>query len=393
MTLLQCLIENELKIPNYQKCTLVDMLRCIYQYCGHNYKTTYKIEKIKSLIPNNNHIILVLVDGMGSNLIEKLPDSYLLKSNKKIGLITVNPATTGAALTSVATGEYPANHGTIGWYSFNREKNIEFCPVTFTSRVDNIDLGLYDISENDVYRCESVMNKLKRKTYAFFPKDIVNSKFSKFTLLEDNSRIGYENIRQAFSLIIDNLMKEKEKTFSYLYIPDVDSYEHKYGINSRQVNNVLNEIENELRRIQKLNISDLTMVITADHGQTNVELGDVVMDFVKYQKYFYALPGIDLGMATYYIKSGKEEDFEQEFRKDFYDRMFLYKTEEFLKHNIFGNEGYSQHFNNSIGEYISFCKKGYYFVNSTDVDKYLNKVKGNHSGLSSDEVEIPLIII
>lgn len=48
----------------------------------------------------------------------------------------------------------------------------------------------------------------------------------------------------------------------------------------------------------------------------------------------------------------------------------------------------------NLGEFISFCKKGAYFVNTIeDTEKYIGKIKGSHSGFSKEELIIPLIVI
>ena len=47
----------------------------------------------------------------------------------------------------------------------------------------------------------------------------------------------------------------------------------------------------------------------------------------------------------------------------------------------------------NLGEYISICRKGRYLINNPNIEKYYGKIKGNHSGLSCDEMIIPLIII
>lgn len=118
------------------------------------------------------------------------------------------------------------------------------------------------------------------------------------------------------------------------------------------------------------------------------------MDFEKYNKYFYALPGIDYGTATYYIKENKKEEFLKEFRKDYNDKMYIFDTEEFIKNNILGKEPISPYMKSNLGEFISFCKKGAYFVNTIeDTEKYIGKIKGSHSGFSKEELIIPLIVI
>ena len=74
--------------------------------------------------------------------------------------------------------------------------------------------------------------------------------------------------------------------------------------------------------------------------------------------------------------------------------MFIFNTEEFIKNNIFGNEKISRYMKSNLGEFVSFCKKGAYFVNSIEsTEKYIGKIKGSHSGFSKEELTIPLIVL
>ena len=121
---------------------------------------------------------------------------------------------------------------------------------------------------------------------------------------------------------------------------------------------------------------------------------DITMDFEKYCKYFYALPTIDYGTAMYYVKEDKKKEFLIEFEKDYKNEMYIFKTEEFIENHMFGNDKMSEYMKNNIGEFISLCKKGAYFVNEiNEPEKYIGKVKGSHSGLSKEELTVPLIVI
>ena len=296
-------------------------------------------------------------------------------------------------LPSIATAEYPSTHGMIGWYNYNRDRNIDYYTLLFKDRYSGKNLRELDINENDIYVCDSKMNKLKRKTIALFPEHIVNSDFSKFVL--NKNRVAYNSVEEAFKKATNEIQKNLDKeTFTYLYLPYVDSESHYNGVYSKEVNKVINEIEEQLIKLKNQQIQDLEIIIIADHGQIDVIDNDITMDFEKYNKYFYALPGIDFGTATYYVKNDKRKEFLEEFEKDYKDRMYIFETDEFIKNNIFGKEKISQYMKSNLGEYISFCKKGLYFVNTiVDAEKYIGKIKGSHSGFSKEELTIPLIVI
>lgn len=391
MGLLECLKINNMELPNTEEYSIVDAIRVVYIYSGNSLKGDQYTKGLEKYIKNKKHLLFILSDGMGSNLIDSLPYDSILKRNKKLDLKTVSPSTTGCVLSSVATAEYPCVHGMIGWYSYNREKNIAYYPVLYEERYTHKDLEEFGLMESDVYVYPSKMNELRRKTCALFEEGIVDSKFSKYIMKEN--RIGYKDIGDAFNKVIKLLENEEEDTFTYLYISNIDGQSHKYGIYSEEVKKVIGEIESNLNILKKRGIKDLEVIITADHGQINVENGDIIMDFSKYEKYFYALPGIDCGTATYYIKPGQEKEFVKSFEEDFKGEMFLFKTEEYVENNVFGNEGISEYMKSNMGEYISFCAKGKYLINSRDTSKYFGKMKGCHSGFSKEELVIPLIIL
>lgn len=393
MNLVECFDNKNMIYPDYKKCSIIDVVRTIYKYCGYQYKLDNTNREIDQYIKNKKHILLILSDGMGSNLIDSLSNEMLLKRNKVADLLTVCPTTTGCALSSVATAEYPSTHGMIGWYNHNRDRNIDYYTLLFKDRHSGKNLRELRINEKDIYVCESVMNKLKRKTIALFPEKIVNSDFSKFIL--NKNRLAYNSIVEAFNKVSNNIQKNiNVETFTYLYLPYVDSEAHYNGVYSKEVKNVINEIENELIKLKGQKIKDLEIIIIADHGQIDVTEQNITMDFEKYNKYFYALPGIDFGTATYYVKNDKKEEFLEEFKKDYKDRMYIFKTDEFIKNNIFGKDKISQYMKSNLGEYISFCKKGAYFVNTVNnTERYIGKIKGSHSGFSKEELTIPLIVI
>ena len=339
MRFLDFMEENELVLTNYNDTTIIDVVRTIYNLCGTSFAYNKKMDQLKEIIKPKKHILFILSDGMGSNLIDSLPSNSILKRNKKLDIQTVNPSTTGCAIPSILTGEYPEVHGMLGWLSYYREKKIEYLPVLFTERRTKKNLIDLKISSKEIFRTESVLNVLNKKTYALFPTEIKDSVFSKFAL-NKGKRLGYTSIEDAFD-IYSNVIKQKNtETFTYMYLPHIDNTSHEFGVFSSEVYSVLNTIENQLENI-KID-DDLEIIIVADHGQTDVLKKGYKLDFKKYEEFFYAYPGIDSGTATYYIKEKKAKEFEETFNNDFKDKMFLFKTDELVENNVFGQEGLSE---------------------------------------------------
>lgn len=73
--------------------------------------------------------------------------------------------------------------------------------------------------------------------------------------------------------------------------------------------------------------------------------------------------------------------------------MYLFKTKDFFDNNMFGIGNVSEYAKSNLGEYISLCENDKYLINTEDVELYYGKIKGCHSGLTKDEMIIPLVII
>ena len=101
---------------NYNEC-LTNLACSIRKYFGLDYEhnTLTYIDKILEKDKPNN-VVLMLFDGMGSNILKRnLPeDAFFIKNDYK-DITTVFPATTTAATTSIRTGLNPIEHGWLGW--------------------------------------------------------------------------------------------------------------------------------------------------------------------------------------------------------------------------------------------------------------------------------------
>lgn len=370
--------------PDSTLPNIIDVVRTIYTHCGT--KESFQInDQIKNIIPNKKNILFILVDGMGSNLIDNLPDTSILKSHRLLDINTVFSTTTGCVLPSIAMAKYPATHGLYGWYGYNHDLKLNFKTLPYLNRDT---LEPLTISPNEIFKYPSIMDNLSRRTHAIFPENLVNSVYSNYVASE-NKRKSYSNY-ECIPPMINNLLKESPENFIYLYISQVDSKEHKLGPYSKETKEELSKVELLIENIiNTVNSNDFLVVITADHGQLTIH-EEVTMDFDKYNKYFYALPTIDFGTASYFVKKTYQKQFIEEFTKDYKNKMYLFSSDELYDQNFFGNEK-TKEGRSGLGEYISICVPGVVFVNDC-ILKTLN-IKGNHTGLTPEEIKIPLIVI
>lgn len=380
--------DNNFIYPDYNEASIVDLMKAIYSRYEIKFDTNSNIKKLDRIIPNKKHTLFILSDGTGSNLIDLLPNNSILKKNKKMDLLTVFPSTTGCVLTSLVTATYPEEHGIWGWFNYNRNLNRDYYTLLFADRKTEKSLLEFNIKSEDIFLTESLLPKLNVEVNVLFPDYINDSVYSNFVINNEN-RLSYTSDKDIITYI-NKICSSKEKTYTYLYIPDIDTLEHENGPDSDIVLNRLIEIENMIKKLSKND--ELAIIFTADHGQTKIK-NDIILNFDKYEKYFYAYPSIDYGTASYYVKEEYRKEFEREFANDYKNDMFLFNINELIDNNMFGKGKITEYAKNNLGEYISICKKGKYLINTKNIEKYYGKIKGNHSGLTSDEMIIPLIII
>ena len=377
---------------NYNDIDIVDLVRYIYNHFGTNLELdSKKKEVLDKYINPKDKILFVLVDGLGYYKVKDLSDNSVLKNNLKASVSTVNPTSTACVLSSIASAKYPSEHGILGWWQYLRNKDISYCPLPFVERKTGINLKEKGIDTKDVFEFNSILNELNTTVNISMPREIISSDFSKmFSGINSNTH-GFYSIKEAF-LNMSNKIKKNNSSFNYLYIDGLDETSHMYGTKSIEVQNIINEIEEGVKNLKKEN-EDLTIILTADHGQVDMVNMMYLNQNNDYTKFFYALPSIDTRMISFFVKEDCKKDFEDTFMKEFGQDVILLTKEEVDKFKLFGNESLSKNTLDSLGEYIAIVVNNKFMVCDTiNLEDKIN-TKGNHSGLTKEETTIPLVVI
>ena len=376
---------------NYDDIDIVDLVRYIYNHFGTNLELdSKKKEVLDKYINPKDKILFVLVDGLGYYKVKDLSDNSVLKNNLKASVSTVNPTSTACVLSSIASAKYPSEHGILGWWQYLRNKDISYCPLPFVERKTGINLKEKGIDTKDVFEFNSTLNALNTTVNISMPREIISSDFSKMFSGFNSNTHGFYSIKEAF-LNMSNKIKKNNSSFNYLYIDGLDETSHRYGTKSKEVQNIINEIEEGVKNLKKEN-EDLTIIVTADHGQVDMVNMMYLNQNNDYTKFFYALPSIDTRTISFFVKEDCKKDFEDTFMKEFGQDVILLTKEEVDKFKLFGNESLSKNTLDSLGEYIAIVVNNKFMVCDTiNLEDKIN-TKGNHSGLTKEETTIPLVV-
>lgn len=350
--------------------------------------------KIAEKIGAVEHLIFILVDGLGMNLINKLPKESFFKSNVAMEMFSIFPSTTACALTTLATGAMPAQHAIPGWFAYLKEYNLSAITLPFIERFSEKTLEQYDVKFDDLYNQRPLFENIKYNAMVISHESFWNSKFSQYIRANQEGK-GYHDISNAIDIAIKRIENAKDNTYTYIYLHELDSISHDYGVNSQETFKCLTLIENELRRLAQSIKGKGRIVVSADHGQIDINVKErfAIFDKDPILKYLCVPPTGDTRTIIFHVIKNKREEFVKAFNQRFGKSILLLSIDELDELRLLGQEKMTslsrQRFGDFIGIAVEKVSLKYYPKGSNPENDH----KGHHSGLSHEETEIPLIII
>lgn len=375
---------------NYRNKDIVDFIRSISNHFGTNFENTDKIKDLTNLLNLKKKVVLILIDGLGYYKIQSLKNDSILKTNCITSLQTVNPSSTATVLTSLYTASYPEKHGILGWWSYSKLKKLNYYSLLLTDRLTDKSIKEYNINIEDLTKSTSIFNEYNVKTNILMHKNYFNSTYSMYFTNKNSDRTGFEDIKDAFKKA---LISSKDYSFTHLYIDDVDSLSHYYGVNSDKVNTAIKEIEINLKKFIEKKDDDVSIVIISDHGQIDMSEMIYLNKYQDYTKYFYALPSSDTRTLSFFVKNEFIDEFKTNFINEFNKDFELFSKKEINSLKLFGNETNNELIEDSLGEFVAIAKGDKFMVCDEKTKIDYSNIIGNHSGISKEELTIPLIIL
>ncbi len=360
--------------PNYQN-SIMNVSNSILK----NYGITTKYSSIpfldEQLSKNYNHIIYILLDGMGVNIIKKfLKKDDALKKFMAKEITSVFPPTTVAATNAVLSGVPPIVNGHLGWVQYFEKEDIDLIVFQNTDFYNN-----ENIPKEDLRAKYLSYKRLGEQIKAKNPDIITNEFFPSF--IENGSNSFKEEIEKVL-LVTHNT----DKSFNYLYWTQPDLVQHQTGIYSNDTKTILTDLNQDFTELIE-NIEDDTIVICiADHGLTNIKPlslfeNEELMTLLKRR------PSIEPRAINFFVKDAALKRFKPLFNQAYSKYYKLYSKDEILASKLFGDGEKHQLIDTFLGDYIAIAIDKYMFSLNNE-KSYL----AHHAGMSEDEMIVPLII-
>lgn len=324
---------------------------------------------------NYKHVVVVLLDGLGINILEKhLSYNDFLRRNLLTDYSSVFPPTTTASTTSFLSGKSPIEHGWLGWDVYFKQEDKTVTCFLNTLQGTNTKAAEYNIPgkylpyENII---EQINKAGKGKAYAVMPFETKDS--------EPHPEINdwIETIRKH--------CKKDEKNFVYAYWEDPDYELHRQGTGSNDVAKVVQDLNAKMAYLCQ-ECPETIFFITADHGHTDIHNYFIQEEFPQLEKMLERKTSLEPRAISFYVKPEYKEKFPEAFKELFPNDYILMSREEILKKELFG-PGVPHENLTGIGDYVAIaCKETTLLWNKNE-----KQFKSHHAGLSQNEMRIPLI--
>ena len=383
--------------PSPDRLNIVDLANAIASIGGaQDVPYSPGAATVADLVGPADHIVFVIVDGLGLNVVDADHGADFLAANVAAELTTVFPSSTPTVLTSYATGLWPAGHGVPSWYLYLEEIDAIATIIHYCRRGDDKDLGSLGLTTEQAYPTPSLAPKMAWSNFAVVPEQIADTPFSSYCRGQSpgHGRYGYKGLEDAAGAVLKRLREASGPTFTQLYIPHVDSASHQHGIDHDMTKQAVGVVDSLLGRITAHLPSNAVMVVSADHGLIDVDANahemhpdDELLGYLEHEPWGTA-PSVMLR-----VREDRTDKFEARFRERFGDDFYLLITNEVLELQLLGPGPVSPVTRRRIGNYLALSTgaSAIYFQYPRTSERGPRKV-ADHGGLTPDEMIVPLIV-
>jgi hypothetical protein len=335
-----------------------------------------------SLGSAENREILILIDGMGQDAVDKYSDQFPifdeLKQVKK--LYTNFPSTTATSLSTLGTGVLPGVHGMLGYtVRVPRSDNRLLNALKWDERVDPV-------------MWQKVPTLFERAVLAGVSVTHVAAKRyegSGFTqaALRGAKYVGANGVDEMATAVSAAL--KPQPSFVYTYLNTLDSAGHSDGVGSDKWLTALQQVSEFITKVKQLAPAGTRIWVTSDHGMVN-STEQVILGQDNNLLENVTLIGGEPRARHIYIKEGAASETIAQWQEFFGTKAKVLSKETAIKDGLFGPV-VTEDSHDRLGDLIAIANNDLILVDPARVREESSMV-GHHGGVTDIEVEIPLLL-
>lgn len=354
-------------------------------------------------------VILFFLDAFGWKFFDKYKNKYPflqhIVANGVASKITSQfPSTTAAHVTCINTGLSVGESGVYEWFYFEPSLDAIIAPLlfSFAGPKERETLKTAGADPHILYPTETIYKKLATSgitSYIYQSADYADSTYTHTVFDGATHLFGFRTLSEALVKINSDTKNEKGKAYFYFYFDKIDSIGHNYGPDSPEFEAEIDSFFTTLERLfytpLKNNAGKTLFLMTADHGQANVDPATCfylnkkipeIKNWIKTSKKGELLvPAGSCRDMFLYIKEEHLDETVVKLQELLKGKSEVYKTEDLIKQGFFGTK-VTQRFLDRVGNLVILSYNGE-SVWWYEEGKFEQRHRGHHGGLTKDEME------
>ena len=337
--------------------------------------------------PKVKSAIVVLVDGLGYwNILMRQGHAPYLRSllNEPINQRPISsciPSTTVAAMATFGTGTCPGLTCMTGYTQKNAQTGKLAQLIQFNDAPNPLELQ----SQPTIF--ESLISKGVRADSVSLPK------FENSPLTEAAFRgANYITAGTPRARIMKAAETTKTPGLTYMYLRDADKVGHNYGWDSQQWVSVFEQLDDQLRLLQRNCAPGTLIVITADHGMIQTDPNSRI-DIAENEQLMNGVEmvgGEPRSVMLYASKGINPEDIIRRWRETLGDNALIRSKDEAIADGVFGKV--SDKTREVLGDVLVQAKEACTIVDSRIQSEKATRLPSVHGSITHMETDIPCLI-
>lgn len=371
----------------------MDLFRAVASLCGvQNSESSDSVDQLRQEIGQADHYLFVIIDGLGMNQEGFFAPSGFFDTYFAKELRAFFPSTTSTVLTSLVTLQWPSQHAIVGWFTHLPDQGYTSIPLLFQRRKDETPLEKLGIKPDQVFPSPNLLSQFGRTCHSFTNKEYIDTSFGRWSRAETRAT-GFSNLEDAFDKLTYHLNRTPASSYTYLYLAEIDHLSHKHGWNDQSVHEAMFCIDRQLLGLKANLNRDVRIIVTSDHGHINVpkERQIFLTDADTLIETLEVPPSGDLRFPLFHVRPGKESEFLRTFESTLSENFTLISKSTAEQLRLLGPDPLSPLAKSRLGDYIGIALSPAVVLHTPPNREPIDYL-GFHSGLSADEMRVPLFI-
>ena len=371
--------------------SVVDLSAAVFDWAGvESPYLNANPSSIGARFADASHLVFLVADGLGACFINRTDAGSVLREHLVMELQTVFPSTTPAVMTSLATAAWPNAHGVVGWDMYLEEIDAVSEIIMFHRRDDGMPLNKLGVSEQQAYPLPSLCDAVEGEVHSVTPRHLAGTAFSDYWTGRNATYVGYEGLYDGVDQVLSIAASAGPRSVTCLYTDVVDGAAHRFGVDAPETREALHLVEVAVERLAAGLPSTARVVLTADHGLLDGPIHQITPS-VPICRHLWLEPWGDARQMHLAVRPDSREAFEKEFRGRYGDIAFLLTVDEVETLELLGPGCIQPATRKRLGTHLAVARGAHALEYSYGGDS--SAPVGIHSGLTPDEMLVPLIVI